>query len=374
MTTSRRRLLRGVLVTGFTCLQLATSAGAAPPVPQEALRVETFLAPPFVIEQGKELTGFGIDIWKEVAARMHVDSIYELAATPNAGFEALRSKHADLAVSAVFITVERDREFDFSYPIMEAGQQVMVRESDRAATTVNPLRELLRLFSKTTGVWLGTALLLVLVPAHIVWLLERRHKEGIIPTQQYFPGIFYAAYWSASTLLTQAEQMPRQWLARVTALLWMFAGVVFVALYTAQLTATLTVQEMRGPINGPEDLPGKQVGTLAESVGVQYLRDHNAKIQEFTKVTDLYQALLDKKVDAVLLAAPALRYYEAHDGKGLVKVVGPEFDKGELAFVFPDGSPLRRRVNTVLVAIRADGTYLQFYEKWFGSDLRAVDQ
>ena len=362
---------RGVLVTGIAFFHLATAAAA--PTAQKTLRVETFTAPPFVIEQGRELTGFSIDLWKEIAARLHVDSAYEKAATPSAGFAALRSKQADLGVSAIFITVERDREFDFSYPILEAGQQVMVRDTDRGVT-VNPLRELLRLFSKTTGIWLGTALLLVLIPAHVVWLLERRHKEGIIPTQRYFPGIFYAAYWSASTLLTQAEQMPRQWLARVTALLWMFAGVVFVALYTAQLTATLTIQEIRGAINGPEDLPGKQVGTLAESVSVKYLREHNVKIQEFTSITELYQALLDKKVDAVLLTAPALRYYQTHDGRGLVKVVGPEFEKGELAFVFPDGSPLRRSVNTALVAMREDGAYERLYDKWFGSDVRAGDQ
>ena len=34
--------------------------------------------------------------------------------------------------------------------------------------------------------------------------------------------------------------------ARVVAVLWMYTGVVFVALYTAQLTATLTVQQIAG--------------------------------------------------------------------------------------------------------------------------------
>jgi len=42
-------------------------------------------------------------------------------------------------------------------------------------------------------------------------------------------------------------------LARVIALPWMFAGVVFVAMYTAQLTTTLTVRQIRG--DKPECLP-----------------------------------------------------------------------------------------------------------------------
>ena len=361
------------VTVGIALLQLATLASATQ-ADQKPLRVETFVAPPFVIEQEGELTGFSIDLWKEVAARLKVDSVYEKAPTPSAGFAALRSKQADLAVSAILVTVERDREFDFSYPILEAGQKVMVRDIG-TAMTVQPLRDLLHLlFSKTTAIWLAIGLPLVLIPAHVVWLLERRQKEGIIPTQSYFPGIFHAAYWSASTLLTQAEQMPRQWPAGMTALLWMFTGTVFVALYTAQLTATLTVQQIQGGINGPEDLPGKQVGTLAGTASVTYLRQHNAKLQEFTQLTELYQALVDKKVDAVPLTAPALRYYQTHEGTGLVKTVGPEFNRGVLGFGFPDNSPLRRRVNAELVAMREDGTYQRLYDKWFGGDVRVADQ
>jgi len=63
-------------------------------------------------------------------------------------------------------------------------------------TDSNPLMDLLGLlFSKTILLWLGIALLLILLPAHIVWLLERRHPNGILPTEKYFPGIFHAMYW-----------------------------------------------------------------------------------------------------------------------------------------------------------------------------------
>lgn len=287
---------------------------------------------------------------------------------------ALRSNKVDVLVSPVFITLERDREFDFSYPILEAGQQVLVRDTGEPVAT-NPLQDLLSLlFSRVAAMWLGVALLLVLVPAHLVWLLERRHKEGILPTRKYFPGIFYAAYWSASALLTQAEQMPRQWLARVITILWMFTGVVFVALYTAQLTATLTVRQIRGPINGPEDLPGKRVGTIAGAISAQYIREHNAEVVEFAKTEEMYRALLDKNVDALLLGAPVLRYYAAQEGKGLVKMVGPEFSKGDVGFAFPVGSPLRREVNHALIAMREDGAYRRIYDKWFGSEVHASDR
>jgi len=80
----------------------------------------------------------------------------------------------------------------------------------------------------------------------------------------------------------------------------MFAGVVFVAFYTAQLTTSLTVEQIRGAIEGPSDLPSKQVGTLAGSTAVDYLRRQNAQIQEFPTTDQMFNALLDKKVDAVV--------------------------------------------------------------------------
>ena len=80
----------------------------------------------------------------------------------------------------------------------------------------------------------------------------------------------------------------------------------------------------------------------------------------------MFQALLNKKVDAVVFSTPALLYYAAHEGKGLVKMVGPEFNVGPLAIVVHLNSPLRRQINGALLALRENGTYQQLYNKWFG--------
>ena len=70
----------------------------------------------------------------------------------------------------------------------------------------------------------------------------------------------------------------------------------------------------------------------------------------------------------MLFPAPVLRYYAAHEGKALVKLVGTEFEKREAGIVLPEGSPLRRQINSALVAIREDGTYERIYDKWFGNE------
>jgi len=223
------------------------------------------------------------------------------------------------------------------------------------------------MFSRTTALWLGMALLLVLIPAHLVWWFERRQQDSMIASRNYFPGIFEAIFWALSTLTSQASDMPHQWVGRAFSIFWMFAGVIFVAFYTAQLTTTLTVEQIRGAIEGPGDLPGKQVATLAGSATVDYLRAQNAQLEEFPTSEQMFKALLDKKVDAVVSAAPLLLYYAAHGGKGRVKTVGPEFNSAPVAVMVQLDSPLRRKINVALIALRENGTYQQIYDKWFGA-------
>ena len=61
-----------------------------------------------------------------------------------------------------------------------------------------------------------------------------------------------------------------------------------------------------------------------------------------------------------------LLYYASHEGK--VQVVGPIFRKENYGIVFPDKSPLRKRVNEALLKLRENGAYDQLYKKWFGGN------
>jgi len=140
--------------------------------------------------------------------------------------------------------------------------------------------------------------------------------------------------------------------------------VVFIASYTAQLTTTLTVEQILGSVEGPGDLPGKQVATLANSIAADYLREQKAQVQELSP-EQMFKALLDKKVDAVVAPSPLLLYYGAHEGKRRVKIVGPVFNSKPVAIELQLDSPLRKKIDGALIALREDGTYQQIYDKWF---------
>src|SRR5262249_21722780 len=123
--------------------------------------------------------GFSIDLWSKLAERMQLKMRYQIAPDVGALLEEVRARKADLGVAAISVTAAREAEFDFSHPILNAGLQIMVRgKGQEKESDSNPLADLLGLlFSKTILVWMGIALLLILIPAHIVWFLERRHPN-----------------------------------------------------------------------------------------------------------------------------------------------------------------------------------------------------
>ncbi|MGZ3298837.1 MAG: transporter substrate-binding domain-containing protein, partial [Asticcacaulis sp.] len=253
---------------------LALFAGTPAAFAQErTVTVAVRILPPFVEQQDGRLSGFSVDLWDAIAKQRHWKTQYKIVPDVAAQLSAVAGKSADAGVGAISITADRDLRFDFSQPILNGGLQVLTR-THRAGPESTALESLMHLlFSPAVLVWLGIAALLTIIPAHIVWFLERRHPEGMIASKSYFPGIFQAFFWGLGTLATQADSMPRHWASRIVAVLWMFTSVVFVAFYTATLTASLTVQQFRSEINGPDDLPGKTVGTVSGTTSAEYLRD-----------------------------------------------------------------------------------------------------
>ena len=123
--TATRDAIRRLILAGMLASVLP-SIGQAQGETQ-GLRVATRKAPPLVrIDQG-ELGGFAIDIWDSIAERLQVATRYQVAPDVGVLLQRVRSGKADVGVGAISITSARERDFEFSEPILKAGLQIMVR-------------------------------------------------------------------------------------------------------------------------------------------------------------------------------------------------------------------------------------------------------
>ncbi len=346
---------------------LTTTTPIATPTPTingKTIKVATRLISPFVVEENGELGGFSIELWQNIARELKIESTFQKYANVTDLLDAVKSKQADLAISAISVTSQREQSFDFSQPIFDSGLQILVR-SQGSQSAIGRLVN--SLFTPTLFQLLGIMALIVLIPAHIIWLVERNHKGGFLENSAYFPGIFKACWWAAATLATQAEEMPKSAWGRIMAVIWMFISVVFIAYFTATVTASLTVDQLQSNIKGPGDLPGKKVATIVGSTSANYLSQQKLDAKEFKQINEAYDALNNSEIDAIVYDAPILLYYAAHDGKGKVQVVGNIFRKESYAIALPNGTPYRKQINNALLSLQEKGTYQEIYDKWFTS-------
>jgi polar amino acid transport system substrate-binding protein len=367
-------LPRFFLLIAFAIISCAVDRAAAQtapvPTPAASLRVATRVVPPFVMRIEGKLQGFSIDLWSAIAREMGAN--YELKELRSLAdlLGAVKTGQVDLAVAATSITAKREREFDFSQPMFESGLQIMVPAGNQGVAVPS----FLGFFASRAFLeFLGLLLLLVLIPAHVVWLVERKRDEGIA-SRSYFPGIFEAAWWAAGTLGGQADAMPRSPLGRVIALIWMFISVLFIASFTAIVTTSMTIQGLKNDINGPRDLAGRRVAAIADSTSAHYLAGQSIDFVPFEHLEEAYQAVETRHVDALVHDAPILLYYASHDGRGKVQVVGSVFREENYGILFPFGSLHRKPVNAALLRLKETGEFSAIYKKWFGAEaLQAAD-
>lgn len=365
----RRLCLTMALLLGALLFAPPAPAAAQPADDTDSVTVAIHTLEPFVMRTTSgELTGFSIDLWNEVAKRLGVQT--EFIDTDNVAGQlaAVAARRADVAVGAISLNADREEHFDFSQPTLEGGLQIIVPAHDTRPAVPGLGGYLDLLLSRTMLIWLSAAVVVSVVPAHIFWLIERRGDQPAV-SRSYFPGIVQAFSWGIGSLVGKNSTTATKAVTRSLAILWGFAGIVFVSFYSANLSATLTVAKLDAKITGPADLYEKSVATVSGTTAAEFLRSMGIPATETSDIEQSYHLLREEGYDAVVFDSPVLRYYVAHRGEGVAVMAGPVFQEENQGYVFTIGGPLRKPVNQVLFRMREDGTYNLIREKWFGDDV-----
>lgn len=348
---------------------LAVPAAAQPDADPDPVRVAIHTLEPFVMESTDgEATGFSIDLWNAIANRLGWETEFVRTGSVGEQLAAVAEKRADVAIGAVSLTADREQHFDFSQPTLDGGLQIIVPVHDTRPAVPGLGGFLDLLFSRTMLIWLTAAVVVSVIPAHVFWLIERRGADPVV-SASYIPGIFQAFSWGIGSLVGKNSTNPTKTITRSLAILWGFAGIVFVAFYSANLSATLTVAKLDAKITGPADLYEKSVATVADTTAADFLRRMGITATETKSIEESYHLLREEGYDAVVYDSPVLRYYVAHRGEGVAVTAGPVFQEENQGFVVNIGSPLRKPMNQALFRLREDGTYNLIKEKWFGDDI-----
>ena len=123
-------------------------------------------------------------------------------------------------------------------------------------------------------------------------------------------------------------------------------------------------------VNEPADLVGKvvavQIGTTGQFAAERI--EGVARIDHYPTMPEAFLALRLGRADAAV-ADELVALEEARANPGVLKVVGKPFTVEYYGIAMRKGQDqLLRAINRALAQIKADGTYDELYEKWFGDN------
>jgi polar amino acid transport system substrate-binding protein len=344
------RLLTAALAA--LVLLLSVAASAQQTAPDAKIIVGVFEAPPFAMKDpAGDWHGITIDLWMAVAEDLDLD--YELREYKLADFQqALESGEAAAVITAI-ASAEAEPRMEYTHPYYSTGLGIAVPVDGGLPGWLVVLENLVSWDFLKIVVFVVALLLLV---GLAIWRLERRAN----PEQfaQSRSGILDGLWWAVVTMTTvgYGDKAPKTRCGQLFGGLWMLAAVILVSIFTAQVTAALTVSTLHGRVRGPGDLVHVHVGALTDSPArTQLSRQLGVKSSGYADFESGMQALAGGQIDAFVASRPLLRHYIADNYAGELRVLGSTFLRQDYAIALPLGSALRKPINgAVLKFIESD--------------------
>jgi len=178
-------------------------------------------------------------------------------------------------------------------------------------------------------------------------------------------------WWTLTVLITLGceNKSPRGLPGRALAILWMGSGVLMISLLTASFSSSLTVRSLAGKINGPGDLAGHEIATVAGSTAERWLKSRSMKVQSYMRVVDAMAAVSAQKADAVVYDEPLLRYQLMNSTNKNLRLVGNIFEAQGYGFGLQLKSPYHKIINRVLLELVENKTVESLNKRWFGESV-----
>jgi ABC-type amino acid transport substrate-binding protein len=310
-----------------------------------------------------EWEGIAVELWEDVAQELGL--VYELRQYTIGEIEGALQSGEVAAVITAIASAESEPRVEYSHPYYSTGLGIAVPIAGGLPGWLVVVENLVSWdFLKI----LAFVVVLLFLIGLAIWRLERRaNPEQFAKTRG---GIADGIWWAAVTMTTvgYGDKVPKTRLGQPFGGLWMFAALVLVSVFTAQVTTALTVSSLHGRVRGPGDLPHVHVGAVGNSPAQSQLsRQFGVKASGYDDLPSGLDALIGGKIDAFVASRPLLRHIVANNYTGEIRVLGSGVLRQDYAIALPLGSPLRKPIN---------GAVLRFIqtETWDGIQRRYLSE
>lgn len=324
--------------------------------PEQTINVNVSEFSPLVINSNGEYTGFEIELWKEIAHDLNLQTNF-INTDFNSIFDNITNGTSDVGLAGISITSERESNFDFSIPTFNSGVSIAVLKQDQ-----NYFQNIISIFYKKEFIHLILYFFgFLVIAAHVLWVTELTRDDGI--SDSYFPGIFDAFWCILATVSTVGfgDVTPKRWIGRAITAIVMFVGIAFFGTFISEMANVKKYMEAKNLTF--DELKNCEIGTMKDTISVKIVKQNNCIPIEVGSEKELIDLLISGKVCGIMFDTPWILNLQKSNPD--IVSLPDQFFENYYGFVFPENSELKKKVDISILKLKESGKYKQLYNTWF---------
>ncbi|XP_023932260.1 glutamate receptor 2 [Lingula anatina] len=294
---------------------------------------------------------------------------------------------ADMAISSLTITAQRQRVVDFSKPFMRTGVSIMIKKPEKEKPGVfsflDPLDEKIWMSIAFAFVGVSVVMFLVCRISPLEWNNEAQNGE-VIELETVF-SLKNSLWFSFGAVMQQgADVFPKSLSGRLVGTVWWFFSLIIISSYTANLAAFLTIERTNPRIRSAEDLAQQteiEYGCMEGGSTAKFFKNSQFKTYQnmwafmtsrpgvFVKSTDEgLKKLRESKGKYAFLLESTTNDYKNQKKPCDTMMVGPNIQNkgyGVATAVGLEPENLREKINLAILQLDERGILTKLKKKWW---------
>ncbi|XP_034489043.1 glutamate receptor ionotropic, kainate 2, partial [Drosophila innubila] len=340
-----------------------------------------------------QFEGYGVDLIKELAEKLGFDYIFRNGGNDYGSFnkttnlttgylKEIVEGRADLAISDLTITSEREEVIDFSIPFMNLGIAILYITPKKAEPKIFSFMDP---FSPEVWAYLGIAYLGVSLCLFVLGRLSPAEWDNPYPCieepeelENQFT-INNSLWFATGALLQQGSEIaPKALSTRTISAIWWFFTLIMVSSYTANLAAFLTIENPTSSIDSVKDLAdnvddvqygAKKSGstrnfflTSEEPIYIKMNEYMTRNAKNLPESNQMGVEMVNEKY-AFLMESTSIEYHTVRQCN--LKKIGDALDEKGYGIAMPKNWPYRDKFNNALLELQEQGVLARLKNKWW---------
>jgi len=309
-----------------------------------------------------------VDLWNSIA--LETGFRFELVETLSADLlPNVANGKLDAVLGEIEVTAQSEKIVDFTHTYLMSGIGIALQDRAWHPDWISLGKE----FFNWTLVQILLAILAGMVAfSALIWLVERNYQSGHF--RGGLSGFGSALWFSAATMTSvgYGDKTPSTLLGRLISFVWMLAGVLLVAGFTASVAASVAAARVNESVTRPSDLNRVSCGVAAGSVSQHFLRKQGIPSRTFDSIQSALVALSKGEIEAVVADRISLRYLakKMAEEKPPVRFKVSSVTLRDIFIAIPvrNGLPEYEDIKVALLNTIASEEWQDTLRRWLGRD------